>query len=67
MMDPVTLVLLGAGSPAAVQLTVVLGRWLTLRARADLTHAAGRLPTGTQVRAHDAAGTWSARRTERGR
>ena len=68
MMDPVTLVLLGAGAQTAAQLVAALGRWLTLRARAELTRAAANLPTGVQVSARDTSGRWAARRvTAKGR
>lgn len=62
MMDPVTLALLGIGTQAATQLVVTAGRWLTLRARADLARAAASLPTGVQVTGRDNAGVWAARR-----
>jgi hypothetical protein len=62
MMDPVTLVLLGAGGQTAAQLIVVLWRWLTLRARAELTRAAAALPTGVHVSARDTGGRWAVRR-----
>lgn len=62
MMDPVTLVLLGIFAQAAAQLIAALGRWLTMRARAELTRAAAGLPTGVQVSARDSGGPWAARR-----
>ncbi|WP_204003763.1 hypothetical protein [Virgisporangium aurantiacum] len=57
-----TLVLLGAGAQAAAQLVVALGRWLTLRARAELTRAAAGLPPGVQISGRDSGGTWKVRR-----
>jgi hypothetical protein len=61
-MDPVTLVLLGAGAQAAAQLATAVARWLTLHARAELARATAGLPTGAQVAARDTAGAWTARR-----
>lgn len=61
-MDPMTLVLVGAGAQAAVQLVTVLGQWLTLRARAQLARAVASVPAGANVSARDDVGAWVVRR-----
>jgi hypothetical protein len=64
MIDPMTPVL--AGLTGAQLAAVLLRRWLTLRARAELTRAAADLPAGVRVHGRDTAGTWTAHRTQRG-